>query len=93
MAALLSTFQPVPPVVRRRGRELLDAIRDAVKRTLGPELNAGPSAAATTAQVAQADVAETTAEVMQVDRHVLPVVEGSSAGASGAAVTLLWAHG
>lgn len=94
MAALLSTFQPVPPVVRRRGRELLDAIRDAVKRTLGPELSAGPSAAASTAQVAQADVAETTAEskAMQVDGHVLPVVEGCGTGTSGAAVTSLWSH-
>lgn len=31
MAGLLRMFHPVPPVVRRRAKELLDAIRDCVK--------------------------------------------------------------
>lgn len=50
MAALLSVFHPVPPVIRRRAKELLDAIRDTVKGALGPtaetpRATAGPSAA------------------------------------------------
>ncbi|KAH7923828.1 hypothetical protein BV22DRAFT_557849 [Leucogyrophana mollusca] len=32
VAALLSIFQPVPPVLRRRAKELLDAVKDAVAR-------------------------------------------------------------
>jgi len=34
MAALLHAFPSTPPVVRRRSKELLDVIRDAVKRGL-----------------------------------------------------------
>jgi exosome complex exonuclease RRP6 len=34
MAALLHAFPSTPPVVRRRSKELLDVIRDAVKRAL-----------------------------------------------------------
>jgi len=34
MAALLYAFPSTPPVVRRRSKELLDVIRDAVKRAL-----------------------------------------------------------
>ncbi|KAI0739418.1 hypothetical protein C8Q80DRAFT_1198600 [Daedaleopsis nitida] len=34
MAAFLSIFRPVPPVIRRRAKELLDTIRDAAKRAL-----------------------------------------------------------
>ncbi|KAH9939788.1 ribonuclease H-like domain-containing protein [Epithele typhae] len=34
MAALLSVFRPVPPVIRRRAKDLLDAIRGAVKGAL-----------------------------------------------------------
>ncbi|KAI0671048.1 hypothetical protein C8Q78DRAFT_1190600 [Trametes maxima] len=35
MAGLLSVFRPVPPVIQRRAKELLDAIRETVKRALG----------------------------------------------------------
>lgn len=35
MASLLAVFHPVPPVVRRRVKELLDAIRAAMKDALG----------------------------------------------------------
>ncbi|KAI0823218.1 hypothetical protein BC628DRAFT_1325541 [Trametes gibbosa] len=35
MAALLSVFHPPPPIIRRRAKELLDAIRETVKRVLG----------------------------------------------------------
>lgn len=41
MAALLHTFPSTPPVVRRRSKELLDVIRDAVKRGLS-EAAEGP---------------------------------------------------
>ena len=34
MAALLSVFHPVPAVVRRRSKELLDTIRNSVKGAL-----------------------------------------------------------
>ena len=40
MASLLSVFHPVPPVIRRRAKELLDTIRDTMKKTLG---TAGPA--------------------------------------------------
>ena len=43
MAALLHTFPSTPPVVRRRSKELLDVIRDAVKRGLSDAAEAeGP---------------------------------------------------
>jgi exosome complex exonuclease RRP6 len=32
MASLLATFKSIPPVVRRRAKELLDTIQDAMKR-------------------------------------------------------------
>jgi exosome complex exonuclease RRP6 len=31
MATLLSIFRPVPPVIRRRAKELLDSIRTTIK--------------------------------------------------------------
>lgn len=34
MAALLKIFHSVPPVIRRRAKELLEVIRDCVKRHL-----------------------------------------------------------
>jgi hypothetical protein len=36
MAALLAIFHPVPPVIRKRAKELLDAIRTTVKAALAP---------------------------------------------------------
>ncbi|KZT28826.1 hypothetical protein NEOLEDRAFT_1057691 [Neolentinus lepideus HHB14362 ss-1] len=35
MVALLAAFQPVPPVIKRRAKELLDGIKDVVKASLG----------------------------------------------------------
>ncbi|RDX45737.1 hypothetical protein OH76DRAFT_1407731 [Lentinus brumalis] len=70
MAALLSVFHPVPPVIRRRAKELLDAIRDAVKQALGAP--GAASASVTDARVEEApaamavDAPETVAEVVEV---------------------------
>lgn len=36
MAGLHNSFSSVPPIIRTRGKELLDAIRDCVKRTSAP---------------------------------------------------------
>ncbi|KAJ6465107.1 ribonuclease H-like domain-containing protein [Mycena vitilis] len=69
MAALLQMFQPVPPVVRRRAKELLEAIRACLRRYLTkPTDNADPP-----------PVAETETE-MQVDEAVPNEV--SAAGAT-----------
>lgn len=43
MASLLSVFHPVPPVIRRRAKELLDTIRDTIKKTLGTAGSAAPT--------------------------------------------------
>ena len=46
MAALLHAFPSTPPVVRRRAKELLDVIRDAVRIGLsGPEVPKEPTPA------------------------------------------------
>jgi exosome complex exonuclease RRP6 len=46
MAALLHAFPSTPPVVRRRAKELLDVIRDAVKKGLsGPAAPSEPTPA------------------------------------------------
>ena len=37
MAALLASFQSLPPLIRKRSKELLDTIRAAVKRGLGDQ--------------------------------------------------------
>ena len=58
MAALLAVFHPVPPVIRRRAKELLDTIRQAVKSALST-----PEAA----EESSGDV-ETAAESMAVDQ-------------------------
>ncbi len=69
MAALLSVFHPVPPVIRRRAKELLDAIRDAVKQALGAP--GAASASVIDARVEEApaamavDAPETVAEVVE----------------------------
>ncbi|KAJ6544046.1 hypothetical protein B0H19DRAFT_1169443 [Mycena capillaripes] len=43
MAALLQVFQPVPPVVRRRAKELLEAIRACLQRYLSKSQVAAPA--------------------------------------------------
>jgi exosome complex exonuclease RRP6 len=42
MAALLQMFQPVPPVVRRRAKELLEAIRACLQRYFSKSKNEAP---------------------------------------------------
>ncbi|GBE85266.1 Exosome complex exonuclease rrp6 [Sparassis crispa] len=80
MAALLSVFHPVPPVIRRRTKELLDAIRDTVKAQLG---NTG--AANVTEQQQQAsEVSPETVKTMQVNEAASNAVISSSS-------TSLWA--
>ena len=43
MAALLHAFSSTPPVVRRRAKELLDVIRDAVRKGLSGPTPVAPS--------------------------------------------------
>ncbi|KAI0643061.1 ribonuclease H-like domain-containing protein [Trametes meyenii] len=59
MAGLLSVFRPVPPVVQRRAKELLDAIREAVQRALGM---GGSAEAYPTGPKPETDVAISTAK-------------------------------
>ncbi|KAJ7929003.1 hypothetical protein B0H13DRAFT_2652544 [Mycena leptocephala] len=70
MAALLQMFQPVPPVVRRRAKELLEAIRACLQRYFSNSKNEAPVLPAV----------EKDAE-MQVDEVVAKVeLPASSAG-------------
>ena len=89
MAALLSLFHPVPPVVRRRSKELLDAIREAVKSVqdaanaqAAPEAALVPADAPVAEAAAQADVEMGAAEAA-----------AASSGRAEASSTDLWAHG
>ena len=72
MAALLSVFHPVPPVIRRRAKELLDTIRDAVKAALGAPTAAMASLSVLDVQAEEApaamvvDATETVKEVADV---------------------------
>ncbi|OBZ71400.1 Exosome complex exonuclease rrp6 [Grifola frondosa] len=66
MAALLSVFRPVPPVMRRRAKELLDAIRETVKRQLGT--SSSSAIAATTDELEH--VNPESAKLMDVDEKV-----------------------
>ncbi|KAH9922677.1 uncharacterized protein B0H18DRAFT_1017430 [Fomitopsis serialis] len=85
MAALLSVFHPVPPVVRRRAKELLDAIRDAVK---------GAAKTATAPAGAPADAS--VAGVQIPDGGVEMAAEAAPAHAGPVSTpthsTDLWAH-
>lgn len=88
MAALLSLFHPVPPVVRRRSKELLDAIRGAAKNVQ----DAAKAQAAPEATLAPADapVAEAAAQE-EVEMDVAEAAAPSS-GRAEASSTDLWAH-
>ncbi|KAM5540062.1 hypothetical protein V8D89_006202 [Ganoderma adspersum] len=82
MAAFLSVFHPAPPIIRRRAKELLDAIRDAVKKALGAP---GPASSG-------AEGATSTREpevAMSVDEKAEEVV---AALASSVASTSLWTN-
>ena len=87
MAALLSLFHPVPPVVRRRSKELLNAIREAVK-SVQDAANAQtvPEAALVPAD---APVAEAAADVEMDDAEAAT----ASSGRAEASSTDLWDHG
>ncbi|KAJ7621619.1 ribonuclease H-like domain-containing protein [Mycena polygramma] len=64
MAALLQMFQPVPPVVRRRAKELLEAIRACLRRYLTkPTENANPPPVVETDTEMQVDAAVPNVEV------------------------------
>ncbi|KAI1789123.1 hypothetical protein LXA43DRAFT_1096686 [Ganoderma leucocontextum] len=82
MAALLSVFRPAPPIIRRRAKELLDAIRNAVKGALGA---AGPasSSAEPVTSTKEAEVA------MSVDEKVEGVVTTSVSSVASAS---LWSN-
>ena len=87
MAALLSLFHPVPPVVRRRSKELLDAIREAVKSVQdAAEPQVSPEAALVQAD---APVAEAAADV-EMDAAEAAT---ASSGRAEASSTDLWDHG
>ncbi|KAF7330926.1 Exosome complex exonuclease RRP6 [Mycena venus] len=68
MAALLQMFQPVPPVVRRRAKELFDAIRSCVQRYLSKGEKASvPPPAAEKMQVDEEVVVKVTAPALTTD--------------------------
>ena len=79
MAALLHAFPSTPPVVRRRAKELLDVIRDAVRKGLS-----GPAVPSEPVPVVLAEVApESKEEVDTPLEHAAPVAAASSS---------LWSH-
>lgn len=78
MAALLQMFPSVPPVVRRRAKELLEAIRECLQRYLTKPPTAAPAPPAD---------AETEDAHMEVNEAVVAVKVPVSAGAS------LWSIG
>jgi exosome complex exonuclease RRP6 len=66
-AALLAIFRPVPPVVRRRAKELLDTIREAVREALGEGSAPKPvTAAVTVSSTVPAPLAKNQANVAAV---------------------------
>ena len=90
MAALLSVFHPVPPVIRRRAKELLDTIRDAVKGALGSS-----SAADGSVEVATTTTSTTSTEAeadMSVDDTPTAVVNSTSM-VSSVSSDSLWTNG
>ena len=89
MAALLSVFHPVPPVIRRRAKELLDTIRDAVKGALGSGSAAENSAEADTTTTNTEAEAEAR---MSIDDTPAAVVASTSI-VSSASSDSLWANG
>ena len=82
MAAFLSVFHPASPIIRRRAKELLDAIRNAVKGALAPAPTSSSAEAATSTR--EEEVA------MSVDEKVIEVV---TASVSSVASTSLWTNG
>ena len=85
MAALLSVFHPVPPVIRRRAKELLDAIRDAAKSALG----AGAAPSSSMVETSAPEMSTT----MVVDEANAAVVEESYATSSSKSTQSLWSIG
>jgi exosome complex exonuclease RRP6 len=80
MAALLAMFHPVPPVIRRRARELLETIKKAVAEALGEG-------------AATADAAlETTTDGIPTGESEM-AVDGDDADATVATATNLWTGG
>ncbi|KAH9829634.1 uncharacterized protein C8Q71DRAFT_717962 [Rhodofomes roseus] len=92
MAALLSAFHPVPPVIRRRSKELLDAIRQAVKEAQGATKTA-PADARANASVARAAAAATDAPDGDIEMSAAGEVALDPTSAGPASSTDLWAHG
>jgi len=80
MAGLLRTFHPVPPVVRRRAKELLDVVRDCVKVHLSSN-TASPT-----------PVFETEKSVLINDMGLSEAVRNTSQGIESESSTL-WAFG
>lgn len=79
MAALLSVVRPVPAVIRRRAKELLDAIRNAVKQALTPADVGGGGATST----------ERSPSAIVVDDKKM-IVEPASPPVSATTASSLW---
>ncbi|PCH40326.1 hypothetical protein WOLCODRAFT_162269 [Wolfiporia cocos MD-104 SS10] len=94
MAALLSIFRPVPQVIRRRSKELFDAIQDAIKQERGKS-DSHPTAdviiPSQSVQVADVPVAGASTSVVDAVRAEETAEPGSSS-ASGSKLTSLWSH-
>lgn len=76
MAALLSAFHPVPVIIRKRAKELLDVIRDAVKGALASK------------QTETTDEASVEQNAMVVDENKVP--EGASDAPTSLVQATLW---
>ncbi|KZT64247.1 hypothetical protein DAEQUDRAFT_698972 [Daedalea quercina L-15889] len=92
MAGLLSIFHPVPAVIRRRSKELLDAIRDAVKEALGAlKAKTAPEAAQPEASVTEGGAQDGDVQ-MGVAATADPASSCSGPAQSASSLTGLWAH-
>jgi exosome complex exonuclease RRP6 len=86
MATLLNIFRPVPPIIRRRARELLDTIKDAVAEALG-----GTNTA--TAAEPRLTVHESAAIVVDDVKNMVAENEVSDNNSVAAGTANLWCRG
>ncbi|KAI0060351.1 hypothetical protein BV25DRAFT_1917713 [Artomyces pyxidatus] len=84
MAGLLATFQSVPPIIRRRAKELLDVVREAVARGLRSQTASEPTVTTT--------IASGATQVQSMDVDVSEAALSKGAEVSSSLATQLWSR-
>jgi exosome complex exonuclease RRP6 len=82
MASLLAAFKHIPPVIRRRAKELLDTIQDTVKEHRE-----------TASSIKVADQIDNTMAPTNVEMSVTATVEVSNSSAMDVLNSRLWSQG